>query len=791
VAIGAIVAGFYVDPPTVSPALIRTTLPLPPNTFDPDSPINPLRLIYLDGTPIETQIEVVTRHPGPGEGAAVVELIGRINVPPGQTKPLTILVQRFDNSRILPPPSPSVADFYNTPLDVPAPVQSLLKNPHQIQLAVEDAFGKLYMLDLVHDTELSKGERRIERFGELQTEFRHHGWMGPLFPTTGPNGTLSHMFGVHAYVRISAGDPVIELDLRIHNGADGRTADNEAQGPLYFRKLSLVLPPGWSASPRFKDPLFGEKETVGQFVVYPIVDDSGDGKMHIMPQLGQMHRRLIIAPEMETARAKSHINSEGLGFVRPGPGPVRAPLLWSWWHPSSSNYFPQAHLLPRMEQVPTSAFKDIARQDYEFLKGHFENGTGGSNYPISSNALGWAHPYGIPYGGMTGGDGIQFYYGLEALLGHSSDGYRYLQLLHRMGTERMPNALYGRDGSPTTVEDWLVNEAGQTYLPFYFYMHPTGSNDPFGLTTAPTGHVNYVKANGLEPAYQAELLEYQHIDVQHLVRYTGPAKALAWLANDSLAKDDLELQAELCHLTYHNYENSKYHHIQGTTMLGDRVFVDAHPGTGFDFGRGEGWILDTMTAAYELGTPAFRSSKFPWFQDITQLIEDGQSDCTGFINANIYLKLLNGDFRVMQSIENAIIQNAMFSAMRSVLRNTDQLNFIKMRTVLQKSLTSNLRPEYWHPDNAAPFTQVAVAPKDATQPPFCGFVPSGGQSAYFDGYQIWPSMAYGLALVGDPAYFEYTSKLLGAPMQSMLSLKDLGNLSNQAALFAVAEYLWK
>ena len=135
-AIGAIVAGFYVDPPTVSPALIRTTLPLPPNTFDPDSPINPLRLIYLDGTPIETQIEVVTRHPGPGEGAAVVELIGRINVPPGQTKPLTILVQRFDNSRILPPPSPSVADFYNTPLDVPAPVQSLLKNPHQIQLAV-------------------------------------------------------------------------------------------------------------------------------------------------------------------------------------------------------------------------------------------------------------------------------------------------------------------------------------------------------------------------------------------------------------------------------------------------------------------------------------------------------------------------------------------------------------------------------------------------------------------------------------------------------------------------------
>lgn len=789
--VGTIVAGFYVDAPTVSPALVRATVPIPPFTFDPNSPVNPFRLLRLDGTPLETQIETVTRHPGVGEGAAVVELIGRLDVPAGQTSPLTLLVQRWDSPRPLPPAKPVVQDFISVTKDLPSPAKSMLQNPGQIYLAAEDVHGNLYMLDLIHDTELQKGERRVERFGPMQSEFRHHGYMRAVNPKWGAKKTLPHLFGVHAYVRISAGDPVIELDLRIHNGADGRTGDNVALQQIYFRKLSLVVTPSWSVAPRFKDTFFGKRESVGAFSVFPLVDALPDGKMHAMPQQGQMHRRLVLAPNIESARAQSHLRGEGLGFVRPGPGPVRSPLLWSWWHPETSNYFPQAHMLPRVDQVPASTFQSIMRTELDFLLGHFEAGTGGTTYPIMSDAMGWAHPYGIAYGGMTGGDGIQFYYGLETLLGHSLDGYRYLQLLHRMGTERMPNAFYGRDGSPSNLNDWVEEYQGTKYVPFYFYMHPTGSSDPWGFSTAPTHQIDYVKANGLEPDYEATLFNYEHIDIQHLVRYTGPAKALAWLGNDSLAKDDIELQAELVHLTYHNYENSKYHHIQGSTMLGDRVFVDAHPGVGFGFGRGEGWMLDTMTAAYQLGEQSFRNQKFVWFQNVVQLIADGQAQCTGFIQATTYIKLLGGNFRVKQSIESAIVQTGMFSTLRSVFRNKDQVHYQLLRTTLERALQSNLRAENWDPANAAPFTQVAVGPKDVALPPYCGVVPPGGQSSNLDGYQIWPSLAHGLALTGDPAYFDYTAKLLGSTWQSLVSDTDLSNFSNKAPLFAVAEYIWK
>lgn len=787
---GAIVGGFYVDPPSVSPTLIRATLPVPPGTFDPEGAINPLRLLLLDGTPLPTQIESVALHPGVGEGAAVVELIGQLTTLPPPGGPLVVLVQRWDSARPLPPAQPTVADFLGVTQALPSPIISLLNNPGQVHIAAEDVFGNLYWMDLVHDAELQGGERRTMRYGKLQSEFRHHGWMRPLHPQSGPQASLPHLFGVHAYFRVSAGDPVVELDLRIHNGADGQSTTNTALNELYFRKLSLVVPPGWSAAPRFKDPLFGSPEQVGKYRVIPLVDALADGTMHVMPELGQMHRRLVLAPDIETTRAQSHIAGEGLGFVRPGPGPVQAPYLWSWWNPATSNYFPQLHMLPRVPQVPASTFKSIVKADLDFLRGHLEQGTGKDVYPIIAGQLGWAHPFGIAYGGMTGGDGIQFYYGLEALLGHSIDGYNHLALLHRMQTERMPNALYAPDGSPSSLHDWVQEFQGTQYVPFYFYMHPTGSSDPWGFTTAPRHQIDYVKANGLTPAYEAELLAYEHIDVQHLVRYTGPAKALAWLGNDSLAKDDIELQAELCHLTYHNFENSKYHHIQGSTMLGDRVFVDAHPNSGFEFGRGEGWILDTMTAAYQLGTKPFRAEKFPWFQNVTQLVSDGQSSCTGFIQANVYIKLLDGKYRVMQSIENAIVQNAMFGALRSVLRNKDQVHFQIMRTNLERALEGNLRPEAWDPANHAPFSQVAVAPKDPALAPYCGVVPPGGQSTYLDDYQIAPSLMFGLEMTGNPAYFAYADKLLGAPLQSLANTTDLSNLANRATMYAVAEYLW-
>jgi len=786
---GPIVGLIKVDAPTVAPYIVHATLPLPPNVFHGSGPVASLAILDLNGMPVETQVEVVARHPRPDDGASVVELIARLDETYHGSGPLTLLVQRRDSARILPPPQPTVADFLAAPKNLPTPVKSVLGTPGQVLLSARDVFGNLYLLDLVHDPVFDQGARRTQRFGKVQAEFRHSGLMRPLVPVTGSTGTLSHLFGVQAYFRITAGDPVIELDLRIHNGADGSSPDNEAMGALYFDQLTLLVPKGWHPVQRFESPSLGKPYAIGPFVALPLVASQSDGKLHMMPQQGQMQRRLVIAPDGEIQRALAHLNHQGTGFARPGPGPKKAPLFWSWWNPITPHYFPQGHLLPRLEQVSSATLNADLSQEYQALTSHMTLGTGAGVYPVLSDELGWAHPYGAAYGGMTGGDGIEFFYGLRALVAGSVDGYRRLEMLHRMDTDRMPNALYAKDGTPSAIEDWLIHSASGDYVPFYFYMKPTGSGDPFGFTTAPTFQSDYVHQMGLEPSYEAALLAYENIDIQHLVRYTGPAKALAWIGNDSLAKDDLELQAEMVNLGYHMYENSGYHHVQGTGMLADRQFVDGHPGVGFPFGRGEGWGMDTMTAAYMLGSPAFRTGKISWFQDITDLIVDGQASCSGFIQATVYGKLLGGQFRVRQVIESSIIQNAMLGVLNNVLLGKDPVRRMLMEDALRKSLEAMLRPEAWDPSQSAPFSQLAVAPLDEALPPYCGPPPAGGQSTYTDAYQQWSSLAYGLELTGNPAFLQHAEKMLGQPLTTMVFDPSLSNIGNRAALNALIEFL--
>lgn len=786
---GAIVGMIKVEVPSVAPYVIHATMPLPRKVFHGTGPIAPLTVLDQNGMPVETQLEVVTRHSTPGDGASVVELIARFEKPLQGPGPVTLLVQRHDAPRILPPSQPKVADFLAAPANLPTPVKSVLSAPGQVILAATDVFDNLYLLDLVHDPIYDQGARRTQRFGKVQAEFRHHGWMRPFVPDSGPEGTLSHLFGVHAYFRVTAGDPIIELDLRIHNGADGNSPENEAMGDLYFKELTLLVPQGWYGAQRYVTPSAGLPTSLGPFVAIPLVKPLADGKMHVMPKQGQMHRRMVLGPDGELARALAHLNNEGQGFVRPGPGPKKAPLFWSWWNPITPYYFPQGHLLPRLEQVTTASLSAALTQEYQGLKANLSQGTGAGTYPVISDELGWAHPYGAAYGGMSGGDGIEFFYGLRALVAGSTEGYRRLEMLHRMDTDRMPNALYALDGTPSALEDWLITTPTGAFVPFYFYMKPTGSGDPFGFTTAPTFQIDYVQQNGLAPSYEAGLLAYENIDVQHLVRYTGPAKALAWIGNDSLAKDDLELQAEMVHLGYHKYENSGYHHVQGTGMLADRQFVDANPGVGFPFGRGEGWGMDTMTAAYLLGRPGFRSKKLEWFQDITDLIVDGQAQCSGFIQATVYGKLLEGKYRVRQVIESSITQNAMLGVRNNVLFGKDPVRWMLLEDALKESLRAMLRPESWAPGQSAPFSQLAVAPLDETLPPFCGLPPAGGQSIYTDAYQQWSSLAYGLELTGDPAFLNYAEQMLGQPLTNLVLDQSLSNIGNRAALNALVEFI--
>lgn len=784
-----IVGAIEVDAPSVSPFLLRATLPVPAGTILGSSTLSPLVLLDANNQPVDTQIEVVTRHSTPGSGAAVIELLARMDAPVGATGKLKFSVQHKETPRLVAPQNPTVADFLAAPKGLPAQVKSLLNTKGNILLAAKDVFGNIYLIDLVHDKSYDNGARETKRFGSVQAEFRHHGLLKPLVEVGGSEGTLSHLFGVHAYFRVTAGDPVVELDLRIHNGADGSAEDNEAMDALYFQKLVLLVPEPWAAQQRHENPSLGTPSTFGPFTMLPLVEARTDGKPHFMPQQAQMHRRIVLSPKPQKKRAESHLNGEGLGFSVPGPGPINNPDYWSWWNPQTPNYFPQMHMLPRLEQVEEQNLASDLKQEFETLSAYMTDGSGEGIYPVISGELGWAHPFGVAYGGMTGGDGINLFWGVRTLVASSIKGYQRLELLHRMNTDRMPNALYKKDGTPSSIEDWLSATATEDYVPFFFYMKPSGSDDPFGFKTAPSFQVDYVKANALEPDYEATLESYKILDIQHLVRYTGPAKTLAWIGNDSIAKDDIRLQAEMFHLTYHEYENSAYHHVQGTGMLADIKAVEANPAAGFPFGRGEGWGMDAMTSAYLFADEDWRMRKLPWFAQIVDLVSAGQASCTGFIQSTVYEKMLGGQFRVRQVIESSIVENALRAVRRSVLKGQDPVRFAVLRDVLVASLKAMIRPESWDPGLPAPYSQLAVAPKDESLPPYCGPPPAGGQSAFTDAYQQWSSLAYGLEMTGDKAFLTHAQKMLELPLSELLNDETLKNLGNRAALNALMEFL--
>jgi len=358
-----------------------------------------------------------------------------------------------------------------------------------------------------------------------------------------------------------------------------------------------------------------------------------------------------------------------------------------------------------------------------------------------------------------------------------------------MNTERMPNALYRPDGQPVRLEDWVTTLNGKTFVPFYFYMHLTGSNDPFGFDQAPQHQVDFVETEGLAPDYEDALLAHQHHDIQHLVRYTGPAKALVWMGNDSLAKDDLALQAELFRLSYHPYMNSYYNHVQGTGMLADINEVADDPARGFDFGRAEGWGIDAVATLYRTTDEATRARLLPWFLQIVDLVEAGQADCSGYLQATVYNKILGGEFRARQVIEHAISDHGLRAMSKSVLDGAVPTAAARLDVVLDRSYYGMVEDSVWDGLTGAPWSQTATAPLGDGAVPYCGTLPEGGHTATVDTWQAWPSLVDGFLRTGDSLFMERAESMHGGELGAGLLADAAQNLGNQAGLLALVEIL--
>ena len=446
---------------------------------------------------------------------------------------------------------------------------------------------------------------------------------------------------------------------------------------------------------------------------------------------------------------------------------------------------------PSFDFIDTDAVRNSLSAEWNQCSSQLTSGEAGG-YPLTSPRLGWAQPWGVEYGGMTGGDEIDMFSGLDIASTASNDGYRLAQLQQRCYIDRQPDALFDMEGNYTSVDDVMVTEGfGAPYVNLSFFGTISNGADPFGFDEAPQFQTEAVLSQNMAPDYYGPLTNFSPIDHQHFVRYTSNLKILTWLGGDTLSIELLQAAADNFHLGFHEHVNSAYGHIQGTGLRNLQNQVMEHPGQGLAFGRGQAWGMDAAMAAYATGDPAYRATNLPWIRLVADALNDGQSTCTGNIMAVHINKNFDGEYISRQVNESSFIENVLRSMETTVFQGVEPERALQLQQNLVASVRSTIeQPHFWNEQLGAPWFYAATGPADLNQGDFCGNAPLDLHSLYVNTTECYSSFAYAYQIDPDPIYlFRATQMLGGGNLWNQLSSNGTQNLQNTAALVALCQII--
>ncbi len=757
------------------PVLVRATLPVP-DDFElaplappaatnggtggsepaPEGPVTALALVAPDGTRVPCQLEPLTR--GPDGRVEVVEVLAPVSVPPGALGTglraaagrVTFALER---GRFALPKA----------LDLDGAVAELsAKGP--CRLAARDVYGQRYVADLLRPVSLRQVThgpylRRLAVSAVLRPE------VDPKAQGAGAKGPepLPHLCGIHAHLAFVAGDPRVALDLRVHtgltSGSQPDTPDEVPVGGIWFDALDLELPSGWTCEAQFPDAGFGAERTEARpeggaaLSVRPIVRALEGGALHFMPPSAQFTRRLVLRPG--TARA-GHPTWEALGFAG-------AEGRASWG--ALARYFPQRTALPSVDLLDggrgsQGALRAALRERRAALAETVRTGRRDGR-KVHVDALGWCHPWLYAYQGVTGGEDIALTEGHVTAMAGERAGLEWYALMHQLNVCRHPVAMWRADGSVAGVEAWR-DERGHLELEFFTdaWKQPRELRLPVHRGSAPAAHLEEVRRRGKRPSYdQGEpfspsgpqpsgdgaVAAWMPHGGQHLIRFTKNAKALAWLAADPLAIDDLRLEAERFRLMVHDAPTA-----QTYTMCLARfeALVARRPHTGAEILRDHAWGVDAIVAAYALSDDPWRYRFRPWLKRYTDVLL-GATMPTGIVCRFRYEQLLGGRFDGAQAFECAFIVQMQRSLVEGVFRGVDEARALPLRETIQRAAdylyfgpVFQRVPTRWSNGvpHAGPAFQFAVAPLapgggESQELPYCyaerwgeGYLPPDGRT---------------------------------------------------------------
>jgi hypothetical protein len=782
--------------PAVDEFTLRGTLPLQPGVFGDADTKYTLAVLDHQGNAAPTQVEIVSRFPDPADGADVVELIARLPRPAGATtgQRYQFEVVVLPNGYTIPQPSGNtVAALNQGTLAVPNSIQALVDDPQSLRLRTFDVFGHAYPYYPLQQANHPK----VLRYGPLATTVRTYNVMKPAAQVGGGNGTLAHHFGVHAYFTTLAEEEVLLVDLRFNNGPDGNlpgTTDDDPMGKLYFSTMELFVPAGYTVVSMFDDLAAGAPFSAGLQTGFPLIAGLPGGDLHVSKPQAQFHRRLAIAPASKAARAEAILRDmEGVAFCRAGTDPDSGDDYYSWWNEFTARYFAQNFQLPSLDHVGLGNIRSQLASELAQARNAWDNGTSTNNgqYPIPSPRLGYTHPWGVSYGGMTGGNEIFLWDGVRTAAAASYEGLELTLLTHRMSSDRHCNMLWGHDGEPTKVQDWLDDSGAYPWIPMNLTGTIKSGNNPFGYNEAPTFQSDAAAAQGRRPDYEDELLSYDPHLTSHLIRYTRLAQKLVWLMNDQMAKDDLHMQAEIEQLSYTPYYKDAFGGYGNSSMRADIVYTTQHPNNGFTFGRTEGWAADTMASFYAVAPLAWRDGARSWFTTYIDTVAAGQVTCTGLIYAAVSPKLLNSSVRGAQAFETSICDNGLMGVLESVFRGADTAYQALTIDILRDYYDGFIGDLAWHRTLPGPANMYTVGPASDSAAAFCSSAGLGPETQEFltNDYQTMSTLGYAYHFTGDPTFLDRADEMLGGDAFTELMADGTQNVMNRAALLSVVQKL--
>jgi hypothetical protein len=555
-------------------------------------------------------------------------------------------------------------------------------------------------------------------------------------------------------------------------------------------------------------------------VVIPIVLPFVDGRMHMMGPGAQFERRFLVMPAAPAkpaapagklaaatpqapggAGASTKKSGKAPGPAAPTPGatgagarPMSDPSLfdaglafsangknlWSWFDPETARYFPQRDLLASFDLVNANGMTGrkllrarFARELADLREGLSAGIAKGAN--VLSPAMGWAHPWFLREAGGPGGEGISTCEGYYAVATASRDPLDALSLIHRMNVCRQPIAAYDRFGNAVGYQSWLD---AQGRIPFDVHLDGGPALPCFRLPcekgTPASEQVRAVVQGGGRPPYDLGdpfepdgavpdrddcLLAWKPHDDEHYVRYTKQAKALVWLANDAMAKDDLILAAELFHLS--RQETPRAEDAPPRTLENLERAAREHPHQGLAVGREDAWGIDAMCAAYSVADPEWRKRNQPWFDRIASLLVAGAMP-SGLVQRSVDDQWFgNARYAATQTFESLLLVHAMRCMNESVFRSVDDAKREALERVAVQGVdylffgpawgrvANNWQPSPANPTLylQGPRQAVAVALNDDYKtPPFCAqqpnFLPTDALSLGVEWYHPWAALSY-------------------------------------------------